>query len=829
MAARRYMEEFGERIAENGFEVIPITPGYKYPAGEGKGKWQKFDGSPDGVQDYLSQGWGGDGVGIKARYSPGVDMDIIHEDVLQEIKDIVLDVVGDSPLKRVGFAPKELWVFRTEESDVWPKVDTGEWFDQQGNKAKVEILSDGQQFVAAHIHPDTGKPYQWLNKTSVLNTKRKSLPTLSHEQAIEIRDRSLSVFLGHGWVKKSKSAITRLANPMDDDDPFSAYRPKVQISDSELERKLFSITDNEDHDTWFQIGMALYHQYDGSPQGFELWDRWSQGAGNYDAAALEKRWPTFNNKDNSHTPITCRIILKLAKETETVNLKEVIADITKRLADATSVDELVDACNEIKVTELPSHVRELMTTKVKGKWKDLTGDTARIGFVRELIRYESKEIISAPPWVKPWVYCSQTDNLFNIVNRTELTRPAFNAANARYMLTPTERLEGKASPETLPTDAVLNLYQIPTVYNRMFMPGQPALYSINGIDYANSYTEEGIPELPGDKLSPVEEEAIQIFLAHFEHLIANERDRTIYLDFITFIVQNPGKKINWAILLQGTEGDGKSYFISVLKAVLGFNNVNMIPGKALEEKYNPWAENGLVCFVEDVRLHGNNRYDAVNTLKPMLTNPSVSIRRMQTNPYEVVNTMNYIATANAKDALPVGEEDSRFFPIFTRYQRKTDIERFKRDNPHYYDRLYATIEFAGAIRQYLLLRKLSADFNPKARAPASSYRREMVLLNQSDEITALEDTLSGEAEADYCEFLLNSSKVPDKFMGTEAIAPRSKALNRLLSEYGFTLLGRHRDAEGNKRQYWTMKPWAWPEDETLRGDAIREYLDPNGI
>src|SRR3546814_5591652 len=77
----------------------------------------------------------------------------------------------------------------------------------------------------------------------------------------------------------------------------------------------------------------------------------------------------------------------------------------------------------------------------------LTNETPRIGFVRELIRYESKEIISAPPRVKPWVYCSQVDELFNIVNRTQMTRAAFNVSHARYMLTPTERLEGKSVPE----------------------------------------------------------------------------------------------------------------------------------------------------------------------------------------------------------------------------------------------------------------------------------------------------------------------------------------------------------------------------------------------
>lgn len=829
MAARRYMEEFGLRIAENGYEVIPIIPGEKRPAGK---NWQKFDGSPDGVYDYLNDGKGDHGVGIKSRYTPAVDIDILDEEINSEVQEIVREVAGDTPLRRIGLAPKVLWAYRAEADETFPKVDTGMWLDQQGRASKVEILADGQQFVAAHIHPDTGKPYQWLDKKSVLTVKRDELPILTHEQAVEIKERVLKLFLGHGWTKKTRNAITRLSNPVldDDDDPFAAYRPKVQISDEELERKLFLIEDNADHDTWFQIGMALYHQYDGNQYGFDLWDRWSASAPNYDRAALEKRWPTFDNKNRDHMPITCRIVLKLAKEVETVNLKEVVNDFVQRIIQSShrsDTDELEAVCAEIKVTDLPNVAREVITGKVKQAWKAITGENARIGFIRELIRYESKEIISAPPWIKPWVYCSQTDLLFNMSNRTELSRVAFNAANARYMLTPTERLEGKAVPETQPVDAALNLYQIPSVYNRMFMPGQPPLYTYNEVDYANSYSEGGIPELPG-VLSPVEEEAIEIFTGHFEHLIKNERDRTIFLDFLTYIVQNPGQRVNWAVLLQGAEGDGKSFFLEVLKAVLGENNVNMISGKLLEEKYNPWAENALVCFIEDVRLHGQNRFDAVNTLKPMLTNKWVSIRRMNTNVYDVINTMNYIATANTKDALPVGEEDSRFFPIFTRFQKPEALAKFKTENPHYYDRLYGSIQFAGAIRQFLLTRKLSEHFNPKARAPISSSRHEMVALNESEELLALTDSLEESTEPDYSEFLLDSRKVADHFMGLDALAPRGKALNRLLSQYGFTLLGRIK-INGERRQYWSLKPDAWPEDQLKLAAAIREYLDPDGL
>lgn len=819
------MQEFGVRIADNDYEVIPIIPGEKRPAGK---NWQKFDGSAEGVADYLADGKGDHGVGIKSRYCPAVDIDILDEAVNEEIQQIVREIAGESRLRRIGLPPKVLWVYRAEKDATWPKVDTGEWFDPQGRKAKVEILADGQQFVAAHVHPDTKKPYRWLDG-SPLTVPRAELTILTHEQAEEIKQRSLEVFLGHGWVKKSRNSITRLQNPLDDDDPFSAFRPKVQIGDGELERRLLTIKDNEDHDTWFQIGMALYHQYDGSQQGFDLWDQWSQGASNYDREALEKRWPTFDNKDRAHTPITCRIILKLSKDAAVTEARETLKDILQGLADAQDTDALVEVCDRIKHIEFPDHTRELLLGKVKGRWKDLTKEAPRIGFVRDLIRYENKEIISAPPWAKHWTYLSQTDEFYNYRDRSVVSRVAFNSINSRHLISPGDRLEGKATPEQSPADMALNLYQIPTVYNRMYMPGLPDLYEYKGLQYINSYSDANIPELP-DRPSPVQVAAIKIFLGHFEHLIKNARDRALCLDWIAYVVQNPGSRINWAILLQGAEGDGKSFFRDMLEQVMG-GNVNGINGTALEEKYNSWAEGAILCFVEDVRLHGNNRFDAVNKLKPMITNTMVSIRRMNTNSYEVVNTMNYMATSNLKDAVPVTDEDSRFFPIFTRYQTPEALEEFKLANPNYYRQLYGLTsdpEFAGAIRWYLLQHRFSAEFDPKARAPKSSYKREMVLLNRSEEQNTLRDTLEESTLDDYSELLLDSTKLADQFMGGDALPPKGKALNRLLSQHGFTLLGRFKIG-GEKRQYWSMKPDAWPGDELECAEAIRDFLDPNGL
>ena len=150
MAARRYLEEFGEQIARNGYEVIPIRPGEKRPFGE---SWQKYDGSPEGVQEWIEAGKGSFGVGIKCRTSPAIDIDVHDKAVVDEIAEMISARTGET-LRRVGKPPKMLLTYRTNEP--FAKVDSGFWVDDKGRTVKVEILADGQQYVAAHVHPDTG-------------------------------------------------------------------------------------------------------------------------------------------------------------------------------------------------------------------------------------------------------------------------------------------------------------------------------------------------------------------------------------------------------------------------------------------------------------------------------------------------------------------------------------------------------------------------------------------------------------------------------------------------------------------------------------------------
>ena len=120
-------------------------------------KWSEMQASPSDIAEWET--WEGAGLGIQTRRTPAVDIDVMDSGLADLVEKAALRVLGPAP-KRVGQAPKCLLVYRTDtpRSKITVSFKRG---TPDGIKRDVEILGEGQQFVAHGIHPKTGKPYEW--------------------------------------------------------------------------------------------------------------------------------------------------------------------------------------------------------------------------------------------------------------------------------------------------------------------------------------------------------------------------------------------------------------------------------------------------------------------------------------------------------------------------------------------------------------------------------------------------------------------------------------------------------------------------------------------
>ncbi|MFA5897819.1 MAG: AAA family ATPase, partial [Hyphomicrobium sp.] len=127
------------------------------------GPWFGLDWIPYEADEQDVTRWHamGAGVGIKTGQGlVGIDADTLDHDCARTIRDIVEDHVGRLPV-RIGNYPKALYLVRVEGEYRYTRVEFGARRENGTLTDRVEILSDGRQFVAHGVHPTTLKPYHW--------------------------------------------------------------------------------------------------------------------------------------------------------------------------------------------------------------------------------------------------------------------------------------------------------------------------------------------------------------------------------------------------------------------------------------------------------------------------------------------------------------------------------------------------------------------------------------------------------------------------------------------------------------------------------------------
>jgi hypothetical protein len=179
--------ELAPYLADFGYFSVPIKPGFKAPLLD---DWQAGH-APDHYLPHVNpengtvtdcRRWG---TGILTVTCPAVDLDIRDHELVRVLIELAGDMLGPSPF-RVGAPPKALLPFST--SAPFDKM-TGRWFALPGDDwtaasysaHRIEIMGDGQQFVAYAKHP-RGTFYRW-RRGEPMDTHLIDLPEIEQASA----------------------------------------------------------------------------------------------------------------------------------------------------------------------------------------------------------------------------------------------------------------------------------------------------------------------------------------------------------------------------------------------------------------------------------------------------------------------------------------------------------------------------------------------------------------------------------------------------------------------------------------------------------------------
>ena len=815
-----YLAQHGAALIDNGYTIIPIQVGKKAPGFDG---WQKTRSTKPQLDEWLENGHRWSGVGILTKYTPAIDLDVLDEEVVLKLEEWVRFNIGDAPL-RIGRAPKRLMVFRTDEP--FCKMRSTIYRDEWGDKQLIEVLGDGQQFVAYHKHPDTGRPYTWPNGDDPLTVRAPDLVTLSPEQVEDLFAYFDELAEARGW--EVEKAARKLPTQFDADNPFLEDSSPVDIRDDELRARLLLVPNPEDYHTWVQVGMALYHQYDGDDLGRQLWHEWAETADNYDADALDRRWADFNIRGKRKAPITARYILRLSKEAVENTTAALALELRDAFLSAKDLKEWEAARTRTREAEIDGLARAQLAYVAKERREAISGVKISLVEIKKALSFMPKRAEKTPQWCRNWIYDTSDDRFFNLETKISTTQQGFNAMYDREAMTKKDILDGRTSPSSTASSLALNMFKIPTVSGRRYEPGRDPIFIAPDGTFANTYPEHEIPPLP-EKILPRDKRNIERIKRHIAHLLADPEEQRMFLDWLSWVVQNPGTHANYAVLLQGVEGDGKSFFAQLMRAVMGVSNVRMLNAHILESPFTDWAVGQCLACIEEVRLiKAANKYEIMNRIKPFITNDHIEVHPKGKPVYNAKNTTSYLLFTNYKDALPIDDDSRRYLVLFSQWQRKELLDKFKEENPDYYDKLYATFEeSAPAIRQWLLNHQQHESFNPRGDAPVTKARAFMVRQAQPEFIQNLNDLIAEDTVPEISADLLDVTTLSDHMVSLGLDFPAPKAMASMLQRYGWEQLGRV-NIDGNYRRFWSRRPEKFRrghgEEAEVNTKVVREFL-----
>lgn len=781
------------RLLEQGYTVVPIQAGSKRPSGKEAEGWAERYYDEKTLRRLAERGYQDGNIGINAKDAPAVDLDVYDEAVAQEMEDWIIANYGDAPV-RVGQAPKRLLAFRTDEP--FRKMSST-WRDLAGHEHKIEILGAGQQYVAFGTHPDTKRPYTWTSLDTPLDTPLADLPGLTHLDAAEIVKHFEEVCERLGWTRKAGSHGGLVTTG----DDLDSMKPVLSITEETvLDALQYIENDDADYDDYVLVGFALHHQYGGDARGLELWHEWASRSLKYDPNDVNRRYRSMGHGPDTATFAT---ILYRANEAKA------------RLEDQAFETALnrIDPCNDKR--ELTTKVaKELMSNattdlqydeavrRLQRRLGELSeGIKPRLESVRKMLdkyRQKPKRKEGIPKWCENWYFVERSGSFYNSTSGKMLTKVAFDGAFGRYLLSDEQRANGEAFAGRA-SDVALNLYEIPTVYDAMYMPGHETTATINGMSYVNTYNHLMVP-LEAEPRTRDARQAIKMAEKHFELLFPNKGERDILLDYLAYTVQFPKEKITWAVLIQGVDGSGKSWMAGMMAAVLGGLNVRVVDATLLKEQFTKWMQGYRMVFFSEIRLRGENRFEILDKLKRPVSDPSVDVRMMTKDSFEVPNFTNYVMFTNFPDALPINNNDRRYFVLKTSFQTREDIESFEATHPTYFSDLFNVLTFDGpALRWWLLQREISDAFPAKGKAPQTEAKNQMREdAEGSDDMETLEALI---ADPDYPEITDEVLLGPALDEGThELVGLNRRAKAALLHRAGFAKVGQYfLDGRAGKR------------------------------
>jgi hypothetical protein len=315
--------KFRRKTQDNGWAQVRVhSPWSRGARPESRGKqpvgrdWQVQKNDPE-LQNPRS--WSAN-TGIRTAGLRLFDIDVDDPSTVDEIVAAIAQTaridLEDLMIRRRSNSPRVSILFRASEGTPKKRVLSGR--DKKGCPGKVEVLGDGQQFVAHGWHAsclDGSARITW--QSSPADTPRDQVAAISEEQVDAILGEIATLLdepkrpipgsgragsrisLEQAFEQPGKLAAVFASQPV----PRGELAHDDQLGQADIRSCLDALpNDRVDWDWWNTIGMRVFAASNGEAYGLEEWKRWSATAPLHPGKdTCDARWEHFHHSPPTRT------------------------------------------------------------------------------------------------------------------------------------------------------------------------------------------------------------------------------------------------------------------------------------------------------------------------------------------------------------------------------------------------------------------------------------------------------------------------------------------------------------------------------------------------
>ncbi len=594
-------KKHGPPLIDAHYMLVPIKAGEKYPAAK---DWVNLRATIDDVNKWSNSRYYG-GLGVLGEFTPGIDIDVQDREIVDLLIAWCMENIGISPV-RLGNAPRVLIPYAAPPGGLGPDHSV-KYEDILGVSHQVDVRAYGQQWVAYGIHPKTKRPYTWSGG-ELHETDSDMLPTLTGAKLQELFKYFESIapdtwaIMSKGNTRAKAGGVTR-DGVIQGSTAFENYKPPLNIDADRVRSTLQALSpDGEVNGVgWRSVGMAIYHQFDGSDEGLDIFLEWSETSVNYNYDEIAQRWPSWGANTYAANPITFATVIQMYNEVTATSDDPTRRQKSKKLSEWELRFTMVDLAESSEVHDagVPIHMARRHTLKA---FKEQNS-----GYIHRFLGPDGDP--ENEPMVNAWQ----------------------NSSNVRHFAGYTYQPGAKRFCSRQ------NSYDDDTQYiNNFYFPPH----------------SDDIPDYL-DRIAP--------FKALLAHLFPVKSERDWFTAWLARLIQNPSvRSFVTPINITPVTGTGRGILFDILRLLVGGNNTHDVSADDIEGRFNGFLDKCLIAVIQEIKANtGGRKYQVWERMKSLVADTVVNIQAKGQDSYTAHVYANFLMFSNNIDALPLRDVNER--------------------------------------------------------------------------------------------------------------------------------------------------------------------------